>query len=259
MYAIDPREFQYEIHNYEIAKKKYEQLSADDIKNLEAYLSINEEVQKNESTFHHKRERRKVAPAEYEKVKGEYWSRGAGYNVEYLKIQRDKLKKEIIDLEKILIEPDIELENLYKSLNFFKSTNLDLNFYEIFKKSFQKYEIEISFYSVFKLIEGEDEIVFCIVPKSVSELNIFRNFKLLSDRSPLARICLGRSAGESFLYLDGDGSERQFMVSSTRLMTMVEMEDLIQKRNRNLVVKESTGVVDLNSWTSNNTRYRKGG
>ncbi len=259
MYAIDPREFQNEIYKYEIAKKKFDQLSPDDLNNLETFLSIKIELRQNEKNFAQKRERRKIAPIEHENVKNEYWSRGAGYNVEYLKIHRDKLKQEILDLEKALIEPDRRLSALYDSYRFFKSFDLDIDFYESFKRDYLKYEKEITFYSVFKLIEGEEEKVFSIVPKSVADMNFLGHVKLISDQSALGRFCLSRSVGEKFRYVDGDGLERDFEVIATRLMKSGEIEDIIQKRNRNLVVDESAAVVDLNGWTSNNSRYRKGG
>jgi hypothetical protein len=259
MYAIDPTEFQYEIYRYEIAKKIFDQLSPDNLNNLETFLSIKVELRQNEKIFAQKRERRKIAPIEYENIKNEYWSRGAGYNVEYLKIQRDQLKQEIVDLENILIEPDRRLNALYESYGFFKSFNLDIDFYESFTKNYQKYEKEITFYSVFKLIEGEEEKAFSIVPKSVADMNILGHVKLITDQSALGRFCLSRSVGEKFCYVDGDGSKRDFEVITTRLMKSDEIDNIIQKRNRNLVADESAAVVDLNGWISNNSRYRKGG
>ncbi len=259
MYAIDPREFKFIVTAYEIAKNRFDQFSDEDIQNLQIHLSIKNEIRNNEIKYQHERERRKEAPVEYEKVKYEYWNRGAGYNVEYLKVQKDKLKQEIIDLEELLTDPDKSLNALYDSLAIFKSSNLDIDFYEEFIKKYQKYFQEIDFYSVFTVKEGEEEKTFCIVPKFFASLVYVRDFNLISDQSTLARYCLKRSVGEEFDYLDGDGSVRHFKVISSRLITKNEIDTLIQKWDRNLVVRESKSAVDLNGWISNNSRYRKGG
>jgi hypothetical protein len=263
MYAIDPREFQYEIDSYEIAKSKFDRFSSEDIKNLEIYLSIKNEIRNNEKTHEHNRRRKKVAPIEYENVNNEYWNRGAGYNVEHLKTLKNKLKQEIKDLEGLLIEPDRLLTALYDSLRFFKSTDLDIDFYEHFIENYKKHTEKISFYSIFCLKEGNDEEVFIIVSDSMAELSLFKNYNLLSDQSTLGRSCLSRSVGETFEYTDADSSVRKFMVLSSRLMTKTEIEDLIQKRNRELVVskeKKATNPFHLHDlYGSNNSRLRKGG
>ena len=263
MYAIEPRKFQYEIASYELAKRNFDLLSPEDLQNLQIYSSIMSEIRENETRYQHDRKRKKVAPIEYENTNNEYWNRGAGYNVEHLKILKNKLKQEIKDLEVALIEPDRLLDALYDSLRFFKSTDLDLDFYENFMKKYKKYEEEITFYSVFAALEGGEEKLFTIVPKSVADLDTFKNFILLSDQSSLGRHCLGRVVGETFEYSDGDGSVRQFTVLGSRLMTKIEIEDLIQKWNRILVVKkedsESNPFHLQDTYGTNNSRIRKGG
>ena len=263
MYAIEPRKFQYEIASYELAKRNFDLLSPEDLQNLQIYSSIMSEIRENETRYQHDRKRKKVAPIEYENTNNEYWNRGAGYNVEHLKILKNKLKQEIKDLEVALIEPDRLLDALYDSLRFFKSTDLDLDFYENFMKKYKKYEEEITFYSVFAALEGGEEKLFTMVPKSVADLDTFKNFILLSDQSSLGRHCLGRVVGETFEYSDGDGSVRQFTVLGSRLMTKIEIEDLIQKWNRILVVKkedpESNPFLLHDLYGTNNSRIRKGG
>jgi len=263
MYAIDPREFQSKIVSYELAKNKFDRLSPEDLHNLEIYLSIKHEIRKNENTHQHNRMRKKVAPIEYENVNSEYWNRGAGYNVEHLKTLKNKLKQEVTDLEELLIEPDRLLNALYDSLRFFKSTDLDVDFYEYFIENYKKHTEKISFYSVFTLKEGNNEKVFIIVSDSMAEMSFFKNHNLLSDQSTLGRSCLSRSVGETFEYKDGDSFEQKFTVLNSRLMTKTEIEDLIQKRNRDLVVskeKKETYPFHLqDTYGTNTSRHRKGG
>lgn len=263
MHAVDPRDFQHIIAAYQLAKEKFDQFSPEEIFNLENYLGIKNEIRKNEFTYQRNRSRKKAAPIEYELVKAEYWNRGAGYDVHNLKVLKNNLKQEIIDLEELLKEPDRELDGLYQALGIFAAANLDVDFYEDFIKKYKKYVEEINFYSVFKLRELEEEKVFSIVSHSVSQTVSMKNFTLLSDESALGRSCLNRGVGEIFNYTDDDQSVRKFTVQSLRLMTKTEIEDLLQKRDRNLVVRNmdhGNNPFHLqDNYGANTSRYRKGG
>lgn len=128
------------------------------------------------------------------------------------------------------------------------------------KDFFQKYERTVNLYSIVSVDFMGKDSRFILVTEyqrahvSVGELDVY------SIESPLGAACLEKKVGESVSCLIPNGNTIEGVITNCELPSYEQMGEIISRVNRALVSKPNSGPrVDLDNWTSNNTRYRKGG
>lgn len=132
--------------------------------------------------------------------------------------------------------------------------------YEDTKYFLEKYEKSVNLYSIVSVDFMGKDSTFILVTEyqrahvSAGKLDIY------SIESPLGVACLEKRVGESISCLIPNGNTIQGIITKCQLPSLEQMQQIISTVNRVLVSKPNSGPrVDLDSWTSNNTRYRKGG
>ena len=103
-----------------------------------------------------------------------------------------------------------------------------------------------------------DEMTFILLTDFQRELVSLGNLDIYSIDSPLGKACLGKRIEELISYEAPGGRMVNGVVVRCDLPTVEQMEKIISKLDRAIVTGPSARV-DLDSWSSNNTRYRKGG
>ena len=236
MLNIDPRDFKQVSLNNEIIQQKIGQISDIEKQNLFEQFELKKRIRKNELEFNQSREKLKRVSSEYQKANEEYWNRGAGWTVEHLKVTKNTIKQEMHQLEKLLIEPNAELEVMKNKFERMLEDKPSFELYEFYKLNYETFVKAVNYYSVFTLIEETVKKEFILVPEWITKLVSFGSTTLLADRTALGQSCYKRELNEEFVYNDGDGKNRNFKLNHTRLISPSELDNLIHKLNVGLVV-----------------------
>lgn len=250
MTSVDPREFTKVVSNNEIARKRFLELTQSELDEFSNILELKNRIKANEAKYAEARIRLPKITAQHEKVKEEYWARGAGWAVEHLKIEKNRLKYEMNELQELLVEPNKELQNL--EIEFQKKLGNQKNFevFQYYKTNFETFVKQVHLYSVFKLTTNNIEESYLLVPEWVTKVATFGTCTLLSEDSSFGRCCLAREIFESFYYHEDEGTKRLYEVVETRLISTKEILDLIYKINVGFVIdpnKNSKNSLDLNN------------
>lgn len=244
MTAIDPRDFTKIVTNNETVLSGLKILTDEELDSYEEIFELKKRIVQNNSDFSNKRERLEKISSQYKKVNEEYWLRGAGWNVEYLKIEKTKLKAEIEQLSEILALPNQDMTAMTTELTKRIGSDNNFRFYEHYRNNFEPFQRVIGIYSVFSLMEDDVQKKFVLVPEWVSKVASVSGLILLSEKSALGQICHKREVGEKFEYQDGDGQVRNFELVETRLISSKEINDLNQKINIGFVIAPSHSAED---------------
>lgn len=236
MLNIDPRDFKQVSLNNEIIQQKIGQISDIEKQKLFEQFELKKRIRKNELEFNHSREKLKRVSSEYQKANEEYWNRGGGWTVEHLKVIKNKIKQEMHQLEKLLIEPNAELEIMKVKVESMLEDMPSFELYEFYKLNYETFVKAVNYYSVFTLIEETVKKEFMLVPEWITKLVSFGSTTLLADKTTLGQSCYKRELNEEFVYNDGDGKNRKFQLDHTRLISPSELDYLIDKLNVGLVV-----------------------
>lgn len=250
MTAIDPRDFTKIVSNNELVLKSLKILTDDEIKDYEEIFELKKRLVKNNSEFSSRRERLEKITSQHKKVNEEYWLRGAGWNVEHLKIERTKLKAEIDELNETLSLPNQEMAAISAELEKRVGSDSNFKFYEHFRINFEQFQRIIGIYSVFSLLEVNEHKKFVLVPEWVSQIASLSGLILLSEKSAFGQACHKREVGEKFEYQDGDRQVRHFELVETRLISSKEINNLIYKINIGFVMpqkRNSEDTLNLNN------------
>ena len=250
MLNIDPRDFRQVSLNNEIIQQKISQISVIEKQKLFELFELKKRIRENDLEFNQSREKLKRVSSEYQKANEEYWNRGAGWNVEHLKILKNKIKQEMLQLEKLLFEPDAELEIMKNKFESMLEDKPDFELYEFYKLNYETFVKEVNYYSVFTLMEDSVIKEFIFVPEWITELIGFGSITLLSDKTALGQSCHKREINEEFVFNDGDGDNRKFQLKHTRLISPAELDNLIHKLNVGLVTNPNQAghnSLDLNN------------
>lgn len=130
--------------------------------------------------------------------------------------------------------------------------------YKATREFFELHEGKVNLYSIVKLEYMGSSPKFILLTDLQRQDIWFQDLDSYSIDSPLGRSCLGKAVGDAIICETPSGQKVEGKVVGCELPTIDIMDELISKMNRALVIGPSPKV-DLNSWTSNNTRYRKGG
>lgn len=123
---------------------------------------------------------------------------------------------------------------------------------------FHTHASKVSLYSIVTIHLMGDEMTFILLTDFQRELVSLGNLDIYSIDSPLGKACLGKRIEELISYEAPGGRMVNGVVVRCDLPTVEQMEKIISKLDRAIVTGPSARV-DLDSWSSNNTRYRKGG
>lgn len=163
------------------------------------------------------------------------------------KNERDDNFKKIMDLR---FDRDHLSQNLRRIRRKYEETR---NFLE-------KYEKAVNLYSLVSVDFMGKDSTFILVTEyqranvSVGKLGIY------SIESPLGVACLEKKVGESISFLPPSGNRIHGVVTNCRLPSLEQMQEIISSVNHALISSPNSGPkFDLYGWTSNNSRYKKGG
>jgi transcription elongation GreA/GreB family factor len=151
-------------------------------------------------------------------------------------------------MQEIQSERDLLLKKVGDNYRKFKTSN---QFYELHEK-------RVALYSIVSVDFMGKVSKFILLTEyqrahiSLSSLDIY------SVDSPLGKACVGKRIEQSFSYTVPSGAELTGKILECALPSLEQMEQIISKLNRAIVSSPSVSL-NLNSWTSNNTRYQKGG
>ena len=123
---------------------------------------------------------------------------------------------------------------------------------------FSAHARKVSLYSIVTIHLMGDEIIFILLTDFQREHVSLGDLNIYSIDSPLGKACLGKKIEDLIAYEAPNGRTLNGVVIRCDLPSVQQMEKIISKLDRAIVTSPSLRV-DLNGWTSNNTRYRKGG
>ena len=132
--------------------------------------------------------------------------------------------------------------------------------YEDTKYFLEKYEKSVNLYSIVSVdFMGKDSTFILVTEYQRPHVSV-GNLDIYSIESPLGGACLEKKVGESISCLLPSGNRIEGLITSCHLPSLEQMQEIISGVNRALVSKPDSGPkVDLDSWTSNNSRFRKQG
>lgn len=177
---------------------------------------------------------------ETKKLRSDTWEK-----IYKAKEARDSLYKKISELR---VGRDILTEEVGHFRKKFKETT----------DFFFQHESQISLYSIITLLLMGEEMTFILLTDFQRELVSLGNLDIYSIDSPLGKACIGKKVNDQISFETPNGKTLNGVVIRCHLPSVDQMEKIIFKLNRAIVTRPSTRV-DLTGWTSNNSRYRKGG
>jgi len=163
------------------------------------------------------------------------------------KMERDKKFEKIQDLRSERDQVSQILRNVYKKYHDTR----------IFR---EKYEKAVNLYSIVSVdFMGKDSTFILVTEYQRSHVSVDK-LDIYSIESPLGVACLEKKLGQSISCHIPNGNTIEGTITNCALPSLEQMGELISTLNRALISQTNLGTrVDLNSWTSNNSRYRKGG
>lgn len=174
------------------------------------------------------------------KLRSDTWE-----NIYEAKETRDGLYKKIQEMR---IERDQLIDEVGHFRRKFKSTT----------DFFFTHESKVSLYSIVTILLMGDEMTFILLTDFQREHVSIENLDIYSIDSPLGKACLGKKIQDLISYEAPSGRILNGVVIRCDLPSVEQMEKIISKLDRAIVTGPSPRL-DFDSWTSNNTRYRKGG
>jgi len=257
----DPREYAAKLEKHLKIKSELELVEPKHKKNLESLELIEDEIFKNSKIC----DNLQLKLIELQKEHELYNFRTVLGTSETYKILNKRLRNDtwekIYETKK---ERDERFEKI-QELRFDRdktSKNLgDLRRkYDETRNFLEKYEKAVNLYSIVSVDFMGKDSTFILVTEYQRPHVSLGNLDIYSIESPLGVACLEKKEGESISCRIPNGNTIEGIITKCRLPSLEQMQEIISRNNRALVSRSNPGPrVDLNSWTSNNSRYRKGG
>ena len=151
-------------------------------------------------------------------------------------------------IQEIRTERDLLLKKVGDNYRKFKTSN---QFFELHEK-------RVALYSIVSVdFMGKISKFILLTEYQRAQISL-GNLDIYSVDSPLGKACVGKRIDQSFSYTIPSGAEITGKILECALPSLEQMEQIISKLNRAIVSSPSVSL-NLNAWTSNNTRYQKGG
>ena len=259
MKTTDPREFARIMAQHLNSQKEFDSLSPkviDDIANLE---KIEEQIFQDSKKCDELK-------AELVKLEKDYQLYNFRYGLGEAQSDFEKTKQLRKETWSALFETAENRDNLYKKIAERRGQRDEIsrNVSEIKRKIkqasdfFDYYKSNVSLFNIVSIeIAGSTE-KFLLLTEYQRDKAWLEDLSIYSVESPIGNACLGKRMGEPFSYFAPNGARINGQIVKCELPTLEQMEQIVTQLNRATVITPSPKV-DLNGWTSNNTRYRKGG
>jgi transcription elongation GreA/GreB family factor len=128
------------------------------------------------------------------------------------------------------------------------------------EKFFEKHKNTVSLYSVVELDLQGEVFEFILLTDELRRNVSLGNLDNYSIESPLGKSCVGKQISDEVTYTAPSGQEISGSIKNCNFPTLDQIQIIIDGMNQQgLPNPTSTSKLDLAGWSSNNSRYRKGG
>ena len=259
MKTINPREFAFDLAKHLKTRQEMGTLEPKLQKNLDSLAQIEDDIFKSSQLCDVLQKQIASLEKDYEKYNFRYGLGDSHSDFEETKKLRSdtwekiyKAKEARDGLYKKISELRIGRDRLSDDVGHFRRRFKETtNFFNAHAK-------QVSLYSIVTIHLSGDELTFILLTEFQREHISLGNLDIYSIDSPLGRACLGKKVEDLISYVAPSRHTVNGVVIRCDLPTVEQMEKIISKLDRAIVTGPSPRV-DLDSWTSNNTRYRKGG
>jgi transcription elongation GreA/GreB family factor len=259
MKITDPREFARTMAHHLNSQNEIDLLSPKLFEDIARFEKIEEQIFRNSKKCDDLK-------AEIVKLEKDYQLYNFRYGLGDAQTDFEKTKQLRKETWSELFETAENRDNLYKEIAELRGQRDEIsrNVGEIKRKIkltsdfFNYYKLNVSLFSIVSVeIKGSSD-EFLLLTEYQRDRAWLKDLSIYSAESPIGKACLGKRVGESFSYLAPNGAQINGQIVRCELPTLEQMEQIVTQLNRATVITPSPKV-DLNGWTSNNTRYRKGG
>ena len=261
MTIYDPREYAAKLEKHLMIKSELDSVEPKHKKNLESFEFIEDEIFKNSKICDDLQLKLIELQKEYDLYNFRTGLGTSETNKVLSKRLRNDTWEKIYEIKK---ERDERFEKIHELR--FDRDKISKNLGELRRKYddtrnfLEKYQNEVNLYSIVSVdFMGKDSTFILVTEYQRSYVSV-DNLDIYSIESPLGLACLEKRTGQSISCRIPNGNTIEGRITHCGLPTIEQMRELISTLNHALISKPNPGYrVDLDSWASNNSRYRKGG